>query len=107
MCIMEVREGQRSSTIAQAMAHNTSTIERDLDMLRALLKARGETALLAEVEEAQRALGNAYQHFLAIFASEIERDVAHQHLPEPTVGNERRDDLASVAARRASRYETR
>lgn len=32
MCIMEeeVREGQHTSTIAQAMAHNTSTIRSEV-----------------------------------------------------------------------------
>jgi hypothetical protein len=116
VCIMEVREGQRSSTIAQAMAHNTSTIERDLDMFRPLLEARGETSLLAEIEAAQRALGVAYQHFLAVFAAEIERDVQHQHQPDAVIGAERVHVHASdaefataarVAEHRAERYETR
>ncbi len=128
MCIMEVRAGQRSSTIAQAMAHNTSTIERDLDMLRELMKARGECeTALAQIDAAQADLKSAYERFLAMFAREIADDVAngHEHEPAPVVGAERvhlhpddeamidaidrigRADYARIAAHRAERYETR
>lgn len=79
MCIMEVRPGQRSSTIAQAMAHNLSTIERDLDMFKPLLEARGEHELLATIEEGHEHMKAAYQHFLDCFIHEIHHEVEHGH----------------------------
>lgn len=78
MCIMEVRPGQRSSTIAQAMAHNTSTVERDLDMFKPLLEARGEAALLRRIETAHQHLKEAYALFLSVFADEVTTEV-HVH----------------------------
>jgi len=87
MCIMDVRAAQRTSTIAQAMAHNTKTIQSDMDMFRAVLIARGETDALAKVDKAQVALGMAYKNFLALFASEVARDVDAHHEDEP-IGNE-------------------
>lgn len=116
MCIMEVRSGQRSSTIAQALAHNTSTVDRDIDMLVPLLRARGELDAVAEIEEAQRDLQSAYARLLAAFAAEITRDVAEHHESDAVVGNEHvhvhPDDAAMIdamatAAHRAERYETR
>lgn len=125
MCIMEVRAGQRSSTIAQAMAHNTSTIERDLDMFRKVMEARGEReTALAQLDAAQADLRSAYERFLQMFAREIADDVAngHEHEAAPVVGTERvhlhpndatmvdtisRADYARIAAHRAERYETR
>jgi hypothetical protein len=114
MCIMEVRAGQRSSTIAQACAYNTSTVERDLDMFLPLLEARGEHDAASEIRTAQRQLREAYATLLSAFADEITRDVAngtasHEH------GNERVhaadealiSDAMHAAAHRAERYETR
>jgi hypothetical protein len=68
---MEVREGQILSTIEQAMAHNTRTIQSDLPMLKALLKARGETVKLAQCDEALRHLTVAYNTFLQMFADTL------------------------------------
>ena len=75
MCIMEVRPGQRSSTIAQACAHNLSTVDRDLDMFRPLLAARGETELLALVNDAAEHMHAAYAQLLAVFVDEITTEV--------------------------------
>lgn len=77
MCIMEVRPGQRSSTIAQAMAHNVSTIERDLDMFEPLVAARGESELLDTIRAGHEALKVAYAHFLECFVAEIEHEIQH------------------------------
>jgi hypothetical protein len=49
MCIMEVRVGQKTSTIAQAMFHNTYTLLGDLDMLLEVLKARKDHDSLAGI----------------------------------------------------------
>jgi hypothetical protein len=78
MCIMEVRPGQRSSTIAQAMAHNVSTVERDLDMFEPLIRARGETDLLAQIQQAHEHLKRAYEGFLSVFVHEVTEEV-HVH----------------------------
>lgn len=103
MCIMEVRSGQRSSTMAQAMAHNTSTIERDLDMYRKVLGARDDHAGLQRLELAQRHMRDAYQILLSLFAYEVEQDVKHGRgapLGE-RVGAERAAAVATVAEREA------
>lgn len=110
MCIMEVRVGQRSSTIAQALAHNTSTVERDLDMFEVLLKARGDVASLATVKDAHEHLRRAYATLLAQFDYEVADEVADAegHVHGHDHGNER--TLVEVAhhdARLARQYETR
>jgi hypothetical protein len=117
MCIMEVRAGQHGSTIAQAMAHNTSTVERDLDMFEELLKSRqkaGDTdsgALLVDVVQAHTHLRLAYATLLRSFGEEIGREVqdthghAHDH---DTIGSERTlTEQAHHDATLARRYETR
>jgi hypothetical protein len=110
LCIMEVRPGQRSSTIAQAMAHNTSTVERDLDMFVPLLKARGELELLAQINRAHEHLKQAYAGFLAVYAEEVAAEVQSPegHVHTHDHGNER--SLVEVAhhdAGLARRFETR
>lgn len=104
MCIMEVREGQRSSTIAQACAHNVSTVERDMDMFEALLTKRAEhsgsqddVTCLERVQDAHKLLRSAYATLLNAYAAELsgvhpatdtpldasetsaERVIAHEH----------------------------
>lgn len=107
MCIMEVRPGQHTSTIAQAMAHNTSTIERDLDMFRKLLEARADGAHLAMVEVAQDYIHRAYAILLGQYGEFVAEsphvDHDHEH------GSERRTfvEQAHHDARLARRYETR
>lgn len=126
MCIMEVRPGQRASTIAQAMAHNTSTVERDLDMFEKLLKARGEEELLRSVERAHQHLRAAYADFLEVYGEELVDEVAaghnadehvhaidgRDHVHNDVVGNERIPEGTLVAqahhdAGLARRFETR
>lgn len=91
MCIMEVRAGQKSSTIAQAMAHNTSTIERDLDMFEKLLEARGQLEMLSDVRHAHDHLRKAYAGFLEVFGIEIAAEVqdSEGHVHNHDHGNER------------------
>ena len=93
MCIMEVRPGQRSSTIAQAMAHNTSTIVGDLDMLLELLKARKDRESLDAVEKAQSYLSRAYAILLTQFGMEVANETmdheGHVHTHDEQIGHER------------------
>lgn len=113
MCIMEVRPGQRSSTIAQAMAHNTSTIERDMDMFEKLLEARKDYDSLATVQHAHSHLREAYAGLLAQFAYEVTEEVQNGHDTPHTHdhdenGNERTFvEQAHHDAQLARRYETR
>ena len=110
MCIMEVRPGQHASTIAQAMAHNLSTVDRDLDMMIGLLKGRNDTANLALVLQAQDQTHRAYATMLSVFGMELaaaEADSAG-HIHEHDHGSERSFVAeAHHDARLARKYETR
>jgi hypothetical protein len=90
MCEMEVRQGQRASTIAQAIAHNVGTCKSDCEMYRQLLIGRGDVENLHRVETAQIFLAHAYESLLYAFGTEIAHDVDTGHNPdEHIVGNER------------------
>ena len=107
MCIMEVRPGQRTATVAQAMAHNTSTIERDLDMFRKLLEARKDGAHVAMVDRAQGLLKEAYAIFLEQFGEFVaEEDNSDTHVHDHS--HERSFvERAHHDAQLARKYETR
>lgn len=117
MCIMEVRPGQHSVTIAQACAHNVSTVDRDMDMFRKLLVARGDTMGVAKLDTAQHYARIAYESLLAMYGDELADYVqaGHDH-PQEITGNERVHapgadaDMVNVArdiAHRAAKFETR
>lgn len=110
MCIMEVRPGQASSTIAQAMAHNVSTVERDMDMFEELLKAREDFESLRTVQHAHEHLRKAYAGLLAEFGVQVGREVQNPegHVHKHDNGNERSlVDQAHRDAGLARRFETR
>ena len=110
MCVMEVRAGQRSSTIAQAMAHNVSTVERDAEMFKAVLEARGESEKLATLSAARSELQSAYEKLLGLFAAEVASD--ERAMGDEAVGSERtfvksasdRAMVAEAAAQAAGRF---
>lgn len=110
MCIMEVRAGQHASTIAQALAHNLSTVDRDFDMFRELLTARGDTATLDQVDRAQELTHRAYANMLAVFGQELaaaEADPAG-HYDHDQHGHERSFvEAAHHDAGLARKFETR
>jgi hypothetical protein len=86
MCVMSVRVGQRSSTIAQACAHNTSTIERDVDMFYKLLRARGEHGRADSLLVAQSQLKRAYANLLELFGEFVsDEEVSTPALKHPHV----------------------
>jgi len=87
---MEVHAGQKASTMTQAMAHNISTVERDLDMLEEVLKARKDFVALETVLHAHEHLRRAYANLLTQFGLEVANEVQdHEgHNPEH-VGQER------------------
>lgn len=109
MCIMEVRPGQTTATVAQAMAHNTSTIERDLDMFRKLLEARKEGVHLTLVNRAQSLLHEAYAIFLEQFGEFVAEEVnPDTHVHTEQNGHERTFvEQAHHDAQLARKYETR
>lgn len=85
MCVMEVRAGQRSSTIAQAITHNLSTIERDLDMFKALLVGRRDAEALTVAGEIEFHMKGAYAAALKMFAGEVVGEIEAGE----AIGNER------------------
>jgi hypothetical protein len=115
MCIMEVRPEQHHATIAQAMAHNTSTIDRDLEMFVEVLRARSHhdpevIAALDSVLSAQSQVHRAYAQLLTVFGEMVAAGVAttEGHVHEHDHGNERSFvEAVQAATRRARRFETR
>lgn len=109
MCIMEVRAGQNTATVAQAMAHNTSTIERDLDMFRKLLEARKSGEHVKLVDQAQELLHRAYCIFLEQFGEFVaEQDNPDNHVHDHDHGHERTFvEQAHHDAQLARKYQTR
>lgn len=73
MCIMEMRPGQRTSTMVQATAHNLSTVDRDLDMLVKIMEARGGV-LLEPVQHIADLAGHTYDLALSAFALAVENE---------------------------------
>lgn len=71
MCEMEVSPTFATDAILQAMAHNTSTIDRDMDMVRHVLKARGEMEKLAAAERFQHLIHEAYALMLAEYGMAV------------------------------------
>lgn len=110
MCIMEVHSTQRTSTMLQAMAHNASTLERDLDMLTTVLVARG-AVILADVHLARSQVHQAYAGLLGLYGSAVgqERQDPDGHVhTHDAVGNERSlVEQAQHDAGLARQFETR
>lgn len=84
MCTMEVRAGQRSSTIAQAMAHNVETVRGDIKMFREVLERRGENERIVALNRAAENLDRAYADFLELFGEFVAEEEAErgQHFSE-------------------------
>jgi len=107
---MEVRPGQHSSTIAQALAHNVSTVERDMDMFELLVSARGDTGMLGDLQHAHDHLRKSYATLLAVFGIEVAKAVqdGDGHLHDHDHGNERSlVEQAHHDATLARKFETR
>jgi hypothetical protein len=71
MCIMDVKADDPTHIVAQAMAHNVSTVERDMDMLEKLLEAREDAESLERVQHAHSHLKAAYADLLAQYGTEL------------------------------------
>ncbi len=109
MCEMEVNPQQRTDVILQAMAHNLSTIDRDLDMLREVVKARKEYNKLASVERTQDLVHRAYADMLMEFGVAVAERTSDTDGHVHTVGNEKRTFVAELdsATRGSRKHETR
>ena len=109
MCVMEVRAGQRNSTIAQACAHNVNTVVGDLDMFVSLLRANGHAADAQAAANVQATLSRSYVDLREMFATFA---VEEPHNHGESVGNERESALTLAQAmdrsiKASRRYETR
>lgn len=113
MCIMEVRPGQHHSTIAQAQAHNVSTVLGDLELFETLLAASHHSDIETQghVENIRRDLDAIYArllklwgHFLASECESVDGFSAHEHGPDIRAFIEAR---IAEDVQRARTYETR
>jgi hypothetical protein len=110
MCIMEIHSGQRQSTMAQAMAHNASTLDRDLDMLITVLVNRHGGVLLDSVRAAQDHIHRAYAGLLDVYGESVAAEVTDPegHVHDHDHGQERSlVDQAHHDAGLARKFETR
>jgi hypothetical protein len=115
MCIMEVREGQHHSTIAQAEAHNVGTVVGDLDMFRRVLETRGQPAKAQRVDEISSTLVAAYEDLMDLYCGFLTDEVHnfgpdHLNLPDGATFDNVADLVREIVQRDAKHahvYETR
>lgn len=123
---MEMNPEQHQAVMFQAIAHNLSTVDRDVDLLIATLSGRSDITpeQLASVKLGQEEAHRAYANFLALYTEACGAYAAdenghinhspalpHSHDNGHTHGNER-DPLSVVEAaymftEQAHPYETR
>lgn len=71
MCEMEVSTTMKTDAMLQAMAHNSSTVDRDCDLLRPVLIARGETEKVAALDRFQHLIHEAYALMLGEYGMAV------------------------------------
>jgi len=109
---MEIHEDATRSAMIQAIAHNLSTIDRDLDMLVELGNARKDLELVEWANRTQTRVHRAYADSLMEFGmslAELTMD-PQGHIPHvhDNHGNERNlSDLIRIATEESQRDETR
>lgn len=108
MCIMEIHEHASQSSMYQAIAHNLSTIDRDLDMMREVAKGRKDVKMLEAVDNLQKRVHEAYADALGEFGMSIGTVVMDEngHMPHMH-GNERLSALLDKVTRESQKDETR
>jgi hypothetical protein len=100
MCIMEIHPRQHTTTMVQAMAHNTRTILSDCDMLHTVINTRECPSEYPDtLARATSELNNAYTDFMLLYA----RCLSDAVQVDKVVGSERQ----AADVRNAARYETR
>lgn len=112
MCIMEIHEESTRSAMIQAIAHNLSTIDRDLDMLRKVAESRKDLDLLQWAESLQdtvhREYADALMEFGLSIAEVLEDPNGHMPHVHDIHGNERQfADLITEVTNEAKADETR
>lgn len=112
MCIMEIHEDATRSAMIQAVAHNLSTIDRDLDMLRKVGENRNDHNLVEWAETLQNTVHRCYADALAEFGyslADLTMD-PQGHIPHvhDNHGNERNlSDLIREVTNESQADETR
>lgn len=108
MCIMEIHEHASKSSMIQAIAHNLSTIDRDLDMLRNVAIARKDHEMHDWTNRLQNVVHAAYADALAEFGMSLADVVMDEngHMPHMH-GNENLSALLDRTTREAQKDETR
>jgi hypothetical protein len=112
VCIMEIHEDATRSAMIQAVAHNLSTIDRDLDMLRNVAIARNDHDLQNWGNRLQNVVHAAYADALMEFGlslADLTMD-PQGHMPHvhDNHGNERNlSDLIREVTEEAQKDETR
>jgi len=109
MCIMEIHAEARRSTMVQAIAHNLSTIDRDLDMLLKVGESRKDRELVDFAQNLQNVVSQAYAIGLTEFGLYVASDASDSdgHIHRKP-GEERNFvEVVNNATRAAKRDETR
>lgn len=108
MCIMEIHEHASAATMTQACAHNLSTVDRDIDMVKKVLTARGQHEAVRTFEHAQQYAHHAYADLLELFGEEAATIVPAEIHSHDHAGNERSlVEVIDSATRQARKDETR
>lgn len=107
MCIMEIHDKAAKITMVQAVTHNLSTVDRDLDMLVKLAESRKDDKLHSWAVTMQNAVHGAYAYGLTEFGL-LAASAASDHNGHVHVGNERNIiEVVNNATKAAKKDETR
>ena len=108
MCIMEVHEHASSATMTQACAHNLSTVDRDIDMIKKVLTARGQHEAVRTFEHAQQYAHHAYADLLELFGEQAATVVpAEIHSHHRDCSERTLEEVIEAATKQARKDETR
>lgn len=108
MCIMEIHEHASKSSMIQAIAHNLSTVDRDLDMLRKVANSRNDHEMVEWVNSLQSKVHAAYADALGEFGMSLADVVMDEngHMPHMH-GNENLSHVLDESTKTSQMYETR
>lgn len=116
MCIMECREGQHHSTIAQACAHNVGTVIGDLTMFERVLSKAGHGDEAWEAGKLRSQLEGVYDASLRMYSGLLSQgivasmsvlDLPSTDLFSPTLVRDVVEICVERDMHRARTYETR
>jgi len=86
---MEVNADQKTDVMLQGVAHNASTIDRDMDMVLRVLDARGEHEKVAACARFQRLIHEAYALMLEEYGVSVAEYAATDAGGRVLVGSEK------------------